>query len=124
METFIPIFKMRLIDDFIVEVRTGLESNSSMTFYREINCAFELQSYLLKIHNSKQRQALPKLRLSSHGLLIQTGGHIGIERQNRKCNFCNTNDLEDEYHFVLICPLYDDIRSNYIKRYFVNHPSV
>ena len=25
---------------------------------------------------------------------------------------------------MLICPLYNDIRSNYIKRYFVNHPSV
>ena len=124
METFIPLFKMRLIDNFIVELRIGLESSFSMTLYREINYTFELQSYLLQIHNSKQRQALSKLRLSSHGLLIETGRHIGIERQNRKCTFCNTNDIEDEYHFVLKCPLYNDIRSHYIKRYFVNHPSV
>ena len=124
IKTFIPLFKMRLIDNFIVELRIGLESSSSMTLYREINHTFELQSYLLQIHNSKQRQALSKLRLSSHGLLIETGRHIGIERQNRKCTFCNTNDIEDEYHFVLKCPLYNDIRSNYIKRYFVNHPSV
>ena len=55
METFIPVFKMRLIDNFIVELRTGLESNSSMTLYREINSTFELQSYLLKIHNSKDK---------------------------------------------------------------------
>ena len=122
METFIPMFKMRLIDNFIVYLRTGLESNYSMTLYREINSTFELQSYLLKIHNSKRRQALSKLRLLSHGLLIETGRHIGIERQNRKCAFCNTNDIEDEYHFVLICPLYNDIRSNYILKILCKSP--
>ena len=57
-------------------------------------------------------------------MLIETGRHSGIARENRTCGFCNTNDIEDEYHFVLICPLYKDIRSSFIKRYFKNHPSV
>ena len=123
-ESFIPTLKRRLTDNFIVELRRGLDSSTSMTLYREINTTFDLQSYLLKIQNSKQRQALSKLRLSSHGLLIETGRHSGIARENRICAFCNTNDIEDEYHFVLICQLYNHIRSSYIKRYYMNHPSV
>ena len=27
--------------------------------------------------------------------------------EDRKCYTCN--DLEDEYHFVLVCPLYDNL---------------
>jgi len=34
------------------------------------------------------------------------------------------NDLEDEYHFVLICPLYNDLRTTYIKKYYFRRPSV
>ena len=26
--------------------------------------------------------------------------------------FYTRNDLEDEYHFVLVCPLYDSLRKN------------
>ena len=31
---------------------------------------------------------------------------------------------EDEFHFVLICPVFDDIRRIYIKIYHTNNPSM
>ena len=37
---------------------------------------------------------------------------------------CNTNTTEDEFHFVLMCPFYEDIRSKYIKQYYRLRPSV
>ena len=37
---------------------------------------------------------------------------------------CNLNDVEDEYHFILKCPYYNDLRLQYIKPYFCNRPSV
>ena len=33
------------------------------------------------------------------------------------------NILEDEYHFVLVCPFYSTIRDKYIKPYYYNTPS-
>ena len=33
------------------------------------------------------------------------------------------NILEDEYHFVLVCPFYSTIRDKYIKSYYYNTPS-
>ena len=35
-----------------------------------------------------------------------------------------SDDKEDEVHFVLICPVYNDFRSVYISRYFTVNPSV
>ena len=31
--------------------------------------------------------------------------------------------LEDEYHFVLVCPFYSTVRDKYIKPYYYNTPS-
>ena len=123
---FLPIFKRRLIDNFINETRRNLEASSSVSLYKEINQNFELSPYLTKIVNRKHRNALAKLRLSSHNLKIESGRHTGtrarIARENRKCIICNSNDIEDEFHFVLICPVFNDIRRIYIKRYYTNNP--
>ena len=97
-----------------------------MSLFREISDTFDLFSYLLKIQNRKQRNAITKLRLSLHvlSLFIETGRYTEVTRENRKCILCNKNDLEDEFHFVLICPFYQELRTTYIKRYYTNNPSM
>ena len=124
VDLFIPVFKRRLLDNFLVEVRTGLNICTSMVLYRELCQDFEISPYLIILNNRKYRNSVTKLRLSSHQLLIETGRHRGIERQNRKCSLCTKNDIEDEFHFVLICPFYQQLRTQYISRYYYSHPSM
>jgi hypothetical protein len=31
---------------------------------------------------------------------------------------CNLDDDEDEFHFILKCPKYADLRNLYVKKYF------
>ena len=45
-------------------------------------------------------------------LNAERGRYVNIERNQRKCVLCVHNDIEDEYHFVLICPKYNGIRKN------------
>ena len=45
-----------------------------------------------------------------------------IAFENRKCKHCQI--LEDEFHFILECPLYSNIRSLYVKRYFYTRPNM
>ena len=40
--------------------------------------------------------------------------------EHRLCTTCNV--LEDEYHFVIICQRYNDIRRKYIKPYYYIRP--
>ena len=71
---------------------------------------------------SKFRIALTQLRVSSHRLEIETGRWTKpnkIIRENRKCSV-----LEDEYHFMFECKLYNDLRKKYIKPYFLRHCSM
>jgi hypothetical protein len=34
------------------------------------------------------------------------------------------NDIEDQFHFILKCPLYKDLRKRYIKQFYCVKPSV
>ena len=37
---------------------------------------------------------------------------------------CNSGEIEDEYHFLIICNAYKDIRVKYINKYYYTKPSV
>ena len=45
-----------------------------------------------------------------------------IPLDNRKCRACGV--LEDEFHFILECAIYDDLRKTYIKRYYWQSPNM
>ena len=36
---------------------------------------------------------------------------------------CNNNIVEDEYHVILECNRYSDVRKLYIKKYYWQYPS-
>ena len=70
------------------------------------------------------RRALTRFRISAHSQAIETGRHHNIERSNRKCIYCYMNVIESEFHFMLICPLYAELRSKYLNRYYCRWPTV
>ena len=45
-----------------------------------------------------------------------------VQYIDRKCTLCNDNDIQDEYHIVLKCAYYNEVRRKYIKPY--RHPSM
>ena len=42
----------------------------------------------------------------------------------RLCNLCQRQDLEDEYHLVLICPVYIELKNNIIKKNYFGRPNM
>ena len=67
---------------------------------------------------------MSRYRLSSHSLNIEQGRYTKIDRKNRICTLCNCNDIEDEFHFILKCPFYSELRAQYIKPYYYKRPCV
>ena len=61
---------------------------------------------------------MSKFRCSSHKLMIEQGRHLNIERENRICQNCNMNIIEDEYNFLLACPTYRYLRIHYFSKYY------
>ena len=47
---------------------------------------------------------------------------IGILKDEiDKCSLCTSGNIEDEFHFMLACPLYSHIRRNYIPVKYTRH---
>ena len=116
---FMSALKKRLADNFIQNLHSRLEDSSRAVFYRSI-ASFHFQPYLEHINVYKFSQALSKLWVSSHCLEIEAGRWVSITVNDRKCAVCQV--LEDEYHFVLECRMYTELRPKYIPRYYWRRP--
>ena len=54
----------------------------------------------------KYRQAIARIRASSHHLGIELGRHTKPKPtpiENRLCLYCSSNSIDNEFHFVLKC---------------------
>ena len=71
------------------------------------------ESYLKDVEISKHRVALTRFRLCSHSLEIERGRYQNSNRQERLCQYCKAHgrdEVEDEGHFLISCPLYSELR--------------
>ncbi len=44
-----------------------------------------------------------------------------LPENERICNYCNHNAIENEMHFVMCCPLYDQKRTKMLKSLNLNN---
>ena len=121
---FIPVFKQRVRDQYLTVWNAKILVSSSLEFYKEICPTICTATYLHKLVNIRYRRALSKIRLASYDLQIELGRHRGIERSERKSTVCDRNEIEDVFHFILICPKYTHIRNQHLKRYYHQRPSM
>ena len=57
-------------------------------------------------------------------MAIERGSHQNLERRLRKFIHCDVNEIEGEFHFVIVCPIYTYLRNKYINKYYTNRPSM
>ena len=125
LKSFHIEFKRRLVDNFIQNWNTDVANNRVMYLYVNFKDSFAYEHYLDALPYDL-RFYMSRLRLASHSLRVQTGrfGVNRLERNLRLCLICNTVDIEDEYHFILVCKTLSEIRKKYIKKYYYTRPSV
>ena len=56
--------------------------------------------------------------------MIGEGRQKGIPRELRLCKSCDLGCVEDEYHLVIICPAYENLREKFIPNKFFKFTSV
>ena len=77
--------------------------------------------YLSSIRDRKCISVISKFRCTSHGLTIETGRHYQdiIPKKERICLYCtkfqNNYVTECEFHFLMQCPAYNDLRNKYLQ---------
>ena len=103
---------------------SSINNSSRLQTYSIFKHTFHFETYLDHIIDNKLRIALTKLRLSSHTLNIESGRHFKIDKKDRVCTNCNLHSIENEYHFILVCPKYRELRLKYFKHYYYSWPNI
>ena len=85
------------------------KKTSKLRTYSTIKTQTGFENYLCQIQNIQDRVSLTKFRLSNHRLMIETGRHQRIDKDQRFCPFCPTK-IEDEAHFLLECKVFSTLR--------------
>ena len=52
----------------------------------------------------------------SNTTYVETGRFNNTPLERRLCTCCSLNEIEDEYHFLMICPKYDNLRHNLFSK--------
>ena len=79
------------------------------------------EEYLLVNMHWKHRAALVRFRCVNHKLAIERGRVLRQERNTRICKYCMNRGIyivEDEFHVLLVCTLFYEIRVKFIYTHF------
>ena len=114
--------KTRLKDISSQTIINTFETNQGkLTFLAQTKKKHKFESYL-NISNFEHRRAITKIRTSSHKLEIETGRWSNIPRDQRYCKNCILNKMENEYHFLFECQMYQNERKEFYNtiKYKIN----
>ena len=109
----IPMLIQRLMDQYVQNWNDTIVNQSKMSYYCMFKKDYQFEKYIECITNDRHRKNMSRFRLSAHCLQIEVGRYTGVLRDDRKCILCNQNACESEYHFLLCCPLYNELRRKY-----------
>ena len=111
----------RLYDQFIQSWRSSMLDCEKLDILKMFKIDFCLEKYLLLDVNVK---LLTQLRCGSLKLNIETGRYNNVPRNERLCQCCNMKAIENEYHFVMICPAYRHLRLRFLPKYYCSWPNM
>ena len=114
---------------WIIIIRDGMLKYITLHDYLHIvvlNINSTKKKYLDMIHENKYKIVLSQFRISAHHLEIEIGRYPipKIARMDRICQVCKMNTVESDYHFLLVCPAYKELRRKYFPGYYNHWPTI
>ena len=99
------------------KVDRSIKARNSIKLRTYIKFKFEhsLEEYLFYIPDTMWMKAPSRLRMSSHMLEIERGGHVKPQKlplEQRICQRCTSNSVDDEIHFLINCSYFATQRTS------------
>ena len=113
------IVKFRLKNKFLKSWSERIASLSKCDLYNMYKLRFEREKYLRTLPTTLVI-TLYKFRTSNHPLEVEKMRYVRpiIPRRLRKCTMYNLNETRNKYHFLFICPRFEELRIKYIPNNF------
>ena len=115
------ILNERLLDQFYQSWRSSVQESEKLCVYKLIKTEFSMENYLLNDFNVRM---MSLLRFGTLKLNVEIGRYINQPRSDRLCKCCSMDCIENEYHFVMVCPAYRQFRLKYFSRHYCSWPNM
>ena len=89
----------------------NIHNKPKLRTYIRFKTNLALEPYVEYHMQKRQRSLLAQYRLGILPLRIETGRYDNTPVENRTCQLCDLGATEDEYHFVMTCPLFAEYRN-------------
>ena len=122
-KTFLKEFKNRLITEYKQEWSDSIATSERYLMYNTFKSSLTMSPFLHDLKHIKARNCLLRIRLGVSQLRPHRLRFARNTEADLACPFCN-NEIESEIHFILSCPMYNDLRDKYIPRKYVRCPSL
>ena len=117
------IVKRSLRDQFIQEWSAKLQESSKGMNYSLYKENIDIENYLMVLPKSIYT-TFAKFRTGNHRFPCEVGRYNDTEIAERKCTLCDSGDVGDEMHYLLLCPFFSNDRSLYLSRYYYARPNI
>ena len=97
--------------------RNNTNGNKLRT-YRLYKSSVNTEQYVSSNLPRNVTRTMALFRSGSLPLAIETGRYSRPQTplNDRLCKLCDLNSIENEVHFLMVCPLYEDIRYDLLQR--------
>ena len=109
---------------FEVNWAENVASKPKLRTYLQIKHTFGAEPYATCRLARSQRSLMAQLRFGILPLAIEVGRYHNTSEDDRLCEMCDLNEIENEVHFILYCPYYDDLRIAWFQRVLNKDPAV
>ena len=124
---FIKVFTNRLKDCALQKLYADMELSPKTDHYKHYKTLLNPERYLSINLPYPWKKCLANFRCSGHMLMIEKGRHLTIVRELRYCPLClrtGSRVTEDEYHFLLTCPAYNELILEHFRTAWLSHAGV
>ena len=115
------------------EWKINVQGKPKLRLYKEFKGTFSPEPYIVKYMSKHIRSLFGQIRIGILPIRIESGRFTNILDEDtgmfrklnineRICNLCNMNAVEDETHFILYCRRYTEERQIFINKCLVEEP--
>ncbi len=89
----------------------SVKDKCKLDFLTQVKSTLKAEPFVKLNIGRYERSLLAQLRYGILQIQLETGRYNNEKREDRLCRICNGGTIEDQFHFVLHCPAYNDKRN-------------
>ena len=117
------LVKTKLIENYKEVWKLSVYESPKCLNYRIYKETLQFENYF-NVLPQDLASPLFHFRSLNHRFPIELGRFCGIRRDDRICELCSLNRIGDEYHYMLECSYFHDLRNKYLPGDLFASPNI